>query len=84
MIDILDVIIIGAGLAAGTVLNEGKRHYLILEKGNDLAVRNANNPKGVVTGIGGGGLFSDGKISFPPSASNLWSFYSTKSIKTFF
>jgi len=75
MIDILDVIIIGAGpagLAAGTVLNEGKRHYLILEKGNDLAVRDANNPKDVVTGIGGGGLFSDGKMSFPPSASNLW------------
>jgi uncharacterized FAD-dependent dehydrogenase/anti-anti-sigma regulatory factor len=75
MIDVLDVIIIGAGpagLAAGTVLNGGKKHYLILEKGNDLGVRDANNPKDVASGIGGGGLFSDGKLSFPPSASNLW------------
>jgi uncharacterized FAD-dependent dehydrogenase len=75
MFDVLDVIVIGAGpagLAAGTVLNQGKRHYLILEKGNDLTIRNVNDPKDVAAGVGGGGLFSDGKLSFPPSASNLW------------
>jgi uncharacterized FAD-dependent dehydrogenase/anti-anti-sigma regulatory factor len=84
MIDFLDVIIIGAGpagLAAGSVLNEGKIHYLILEKGNDLVLRDANNPKDVSSGIGGGGLFSDGKLSFPPSASNLWLQLNSDTIK---
>jgi thioredoxin reductase len=84
MVDILDVIIIGAGpagLAAGFVLNEGKRRYLILEKGKDIVARDVNNPKDVSTGIGGGGLFSDGKLSFPPSASSLWSLLDLNGIK---
>ena len=84
MIDILDVIVIGAGpagLAAGTVLNQDKSHYLILEKGNDLTVRDANDPLDVSAGVGGGGLFSDGKLSFPPSASNLWSQLNTDTLE---
>lgn len=75
MIDILDAIIIGAGpagLAAGMVLADNKKKYLILERGNDLIDRDSNDPKDISIGVGGGGLFSDGKLSFPPSATNLW------------
>lgn len=72
---IYDVIIIGAGpagLAAGLLLEKEKVQYVILEKGKDLLRRNVRNPEDVASGIGGSGLFSDGKLSFPPSASEMW------------
>lgn len=75
MLNVLDCIVIGAGpagLAAGTVLKNSSKQYLILEQGKDVSLRDSNNPKDISTGIGGGGLFSDGKLSFPPSATNLW------------
>jgi uncharacterized FAD-dependent dehydrogenase len=85
MLHIYDVIIIGggpAGLAAGVVLKSIEKDYLILEKGKDLINRDSNNPLDVSSGIGGCGLFSDGKLSFPPSASYLWTHFNVKKLKS--
>lgn len=75
MLYIYDVIIIGAGpagLIAGSILKNSGLQYLILEKGPALMERCIEKPEDVISGVGGGGLFSDGKLSFPPSASALW------------
>lgn len=84
MIEILDTIIVGggpAGLAAGMVLKSNRKKYLILEKGKDLVNRDPNDPKDVAMGVGGGGLFSDGKLSFPPSATYLWTQLNSSKLK---
>jgi uncharacterized FAD-dependent dehydrogenase len=84
MLHIYDVIIIGggpAGLAAGVVLKSTEKKYLILERGKDLINRDSNNPLDISSGIGGCGLFSDGKLSFPPSASYLWTHFNEKKLK---
>lgn len=75
MLYIYDAVVIGAGpagLAAGMVLKDNGMQYLILEKGKDLIERDVRTPGDISSGVGGCGLFSDGKLSFAPSASNLW------------
>lgn len=75
MLYIYDAIVVGAGsagLAAGMVLKDNGMQYLILEKGKDLIERDVQVPGDISSGVGGCGLFSDGKLSFAPSASNLW------------
>jgi len=70
-----DVLIIGAGpsgLAAGSGCAKIGLSYVILDAGKSLESRERATPKDIVTGIGGAGLFSDGKFSFFPSASALW------------
>ncbi|MFA6150514.1 MAG: hypothetical protein WC716_04270 [Chitinophagaceae bacterium] len=72
---ILDCLIIGAGpagLAAGKLLSQSNTDFLIIDNGDYLYNRNPQIPKDIVTGIGGGGLYSDGKISFYPSGSSLY------------
>ncbi len=76
MAKILDCIIIGAGpsgLTAGNILARENIDFLIIDRGDYLYNRNPSVPKDIVTGIGGGGLYSDGKISFFPSGSKLYS-----------
>jgi uncharacterized FAD-dependent dehydrogenase len=76
MTKVFDCIIIGggpSGLAAGNILAKTGIDFLIIDKGDYLYKRNQNTPKDIVTGIGGGGLYSDGKVSFFPSGSNLYS-----------
>ncbi|MDT0529769.1 hypothetical protein RM555_12300 [Micromonospora sp. DSM 115977] len=46
---------------------------LVIESGPDLDERDAAVPEHRAKGVGGAGLFSDGKFSFHPSASALWS-----------
>ena len=84
MLYIYDVIIIGggpAGLAAGVALGAMGKNYLMLEKGKDLIDRNSNNSVDISSGVGGCGLFSDGKLSFPPSASYLWTHLDSDKLK---
>ena len=72
---VYDVIIIGAGpsgLAAGYSLLKKGINFIIIEKGKKHTERNRNLAFDVSYGFGGGGLFSDGKFSYPPSASQLW------------
>lgn len=72
---VYDVIIIGAGpagLFAGWTLEQYGINYCILEKGKNFLDRDKNKEYDVGFGVGGAGLFSDGKLSYPPSASKLW------------
>ncbi|VBB17561.1 FAD-binding protein [Yasminevirus sp. GU-2018] len=49
-----------------------KRSFVVIDSGKRLFKRDRNNKRDIVTGIGGAGLFSDGKFSFFPSSSMLW------------
>lgn len=61
-----------AGLFAGLYLKKKKVSFLILDSGNSFSVRDPTQPYEVSHGVGGSGLFSDGKFSYPPAASGLW------------
>lgn len=72
---IFDTIIIGggvSGLAAAYYLTQKKHRVLVVERGKHIYDRHRDNPFDVANGEGGAGLFSDGKVSFHPSASELW------------
>jgi 2-polyprenyl-6-methoxyphenol hydroxylase-like FAD-dependent oxidoreductase len=83
---IYNTIIIGAGPAglatASSLVNNGDTNFLLLERGNSLATRQRNAELDIAAGIGGAGLFSDGKFSFFPSASMLWSMLDKKVLHT--
>ena len=71
-----DVVIIGAGpsgLMAGYILLKYGISSAIVEQGEEYYKRKSGNPYDVSFGFGGAGLFSDGKFSYPPAASKLWS-----------
>jgi uncharacterized FAD-dependent dehydrogenase len=71
-----DVVVVGAGpagLAAGTAARMLGADTLIIEQGKMLDNRSQIDRIDVVSGIGGAGLYSDGKFSFYPSATALWS-----------
>jgi uncharacterized FAD-dependent dehydrogenase len=75
MARILDCLIVGAGpsgLTTANILSKENIDFLIIEKGAYLYERKPELPVDIVTGIGGGGLYSDGKLSFFPSGSNLY------------
>lgn len=60
------------GLAATLRSTYEGRRVALLELGKSVTNRGRHVPADLVTGVGGAGLFSDGKFSFFPSASNLW------------
>lgn len=75
MTDNLDVIIIGggpAGILCGAVLKRENIRFHIFEKGKAHKDRDRERPYDVSCGFTGAGLFSDGKLSYPPSASWMW------------
>ncbi|WP_408058310.1 FAD-dependent monooxygenase [Streptomyces tauricus] len=70
-----DVLVIGggpAGLAVAAGLQDTGVERLVVEQGPALATRSDDEAAHLVTGVGGAGLFSDGKFSFYPSATGLW------------
>lgn len=70
-----DITIIGAGpagLAAAARASKSNCRLLLLDGGKQVEARDRNNPYDATRGAGGAGLFSDGKFSFFPSASGLW------------
>lgn len=70
-----DVIIIGggvSGLSAAYALSQKKQRVLVIDRGKHIFERQRIDKFDVANGIGGAGLFSDGKLSMYPSASNLW------------
>lgn len=74
--DTQDLIIVGAGpagLAAAMAAHSSGSSPLLLESGGDLGSRSHSDRTSAVEGVGGAGLFSDGKFSAWPSASGLWS-----------
>lgn len=63
-----DVVIVGAGPAgifsARTLINAGVKDILIIEKGDDIKERVAQGKKrNILSGWGGAGAFSDGKLT---------------------
>lgn len=71
---IFDVIIIGmgpAGLAAAAKLEDSGLCFAILDSGKTAAKRDRYDATDATSGDGGAGLFSDGKFSFFPSATEL-------------
>jgi uncharacterized protein len=71
-----DVAVVGAGpagLAAATAACRLGADVVLIEQGKPMAQRSHDEPADVISGIGGAGLFSDGKYSFFPSATALWS-----------
>ena len=70
----LEVVVVGAGpagLAAAQALPRGGT--AVLEQGPHIGARDQSDPATNTEGVGGAGLYSDGKFSFEPSASALWS-----------
>ena len=61
-----------AGLAAATAALEKGTSFVVFEIGKPLIARERTSPEDLVCGVGGAGLFSDGKFSFAPSATGLW------------
>jgi uncharacterized FAD-dependent dehydrogenase len=72
----LHTIIIGAGpagLAAANSLSAlGINNFLLIERGRALENRQRAREEDIASGVGGAGLYSDGKFSFYPSATWLW------------
>ncbi len=62
-----------AGLAAAVRLSQLSVKFEIFESGTSARERSRTCPRSIVEGVGGAGLYSDGKFSFAPSASALWS-----------
>lgn len=69
-----DIIVIGAGPAGLSAAAElcRDRSCLLLDRGPLAAARDRHDAETILSGVGGAGLFSDGKHSFYPSASALW------------
>jgi uncharacterized protein len=70
-----DVTVIGAGIAglsAAVACQQCGLRVAVVERGPDVLDRNRQDAKDVASGVGGAGLFSDGKFSFFPSATELW------------
>jgi uncharacterized protein len=80
-----DAVIFGAGpaglAAALAAIDEGQR-VVLLELGKEVRSRQRYKPPDLVTGVGGAGLYSDGKFSFYPSASQLWRLRDHKALWT--
>lgn len=72
---LVDVCIVGggpAGLAAAAACQQKGISAIVLEQGGSLKSRDRHKPEEIGSGVGGAGLFSDGKFSFFPSATRLW------------
>ena len=72
---IVDVAIIGAGpagLAAGAAARRGVRATIAIIDQGGIRAPDELRPGSLICGVGGAGLWSDGKFSFFPSATALW------------
>src|SRR5262249_8549940 len=61
-----------AGLAAAAACAARDHDFRVLEIGPRAAPRHHADQRLLGTGVGGSGLYSDGKFSFFPSATALW------------
>jgi uncharacterized protein len=71
----LDTVCVGGGpscLFASKYLITSNMKFIVIDNGKPIYHRDHNNNYDIVNGVGGAGLFSDGKFSFYPSGSELW------------
>jgi len=83
--DDVDYLIVGggpAGLTAAAYLAGQGHNFLIVEQGVATDDRRHDVPEHLGQGVGGAGLYSDGKFSFFPSASELWRLADTSTLRT--
>lgn len=69
------VLIIGggpAGLCSSDLLDKYGVDHILCESGNSAQNRSHYDSQHITHGIGGAGLYSDGKFSFYPSSTKLW------------
>ena len=59
-------------MSAAYALTLKKLRVLVVDRGKHIYERQRNDAYDVANGIGGAGLFSDGKLSMYPAATNLW------------
>ncbi|MFF4806041.1 FAD-dependent oxidoreductase [Streptomyces sp. NPDC001351] len=82
--DTFDLVIIGAGpagLAAAHRLAGTSHGVALIDGGKAVTARDRHAPADMTRGHGGAGLFSDGKFSFFPSASELWTLPRTAELR---
>lgn len=75
MAETVELVILGggpAGLAAAVGALDAGVSYAVVESGVSALARDRGRPADLVSGVGGAGLYSDGKFSFAPSATELW------------
>jgi uncharacterized FAD-dependent dehydrogenase len=74
---IKQIVIIGAGPSGLCFANQlcSKKNYnfLMIDAGKRLKYRNHDNSEDIACGEGGNGLYSDGKFSFFPAGTGIWS-----------
>jgi len=83
----MSVAVIGggpAGLAAAVSLSAHGAEVTVYEAGNALAARSLYAEDEVAVGIGGAGLFCDGKFSYFPSGSQLYCLRDVEKLKAAF
>jgi uncharacterized protein len=61
-----------AGLAAGCALHDRGVDHVVVERGKALSDRRHDAADDLAVGVGGAGLFSDGKFSYYPSGTKLY------------
>jgi uncharacterized FAD-dependent dehydrogenase len=68
------IAIIGAGPAGLAAANATTDIFdtTLFDAGPSITNRSQNDASSLLLGVGGAGLYSDGKFSYYPSASNLW------------
>ncbi|MDE3100356.1 MAG: NAD(P)-binding protein, partial [Verrucomicrobiota bacterium] len=79
----VEILIIGAGpagLAAASYCAQRRKSFVVVETGQRIEMRNHADTNHLAHGVGGSGLYSDGKFSFYPSATNLWQLPDKKSL----
>jgi uncharacterized FAD-dependent dehydrogenase len=79
-----DLIIVGAGpggLAAAARLAGSGHRVALIDAGKPVDERDRHAEVDMTRGHGGAGLFSDGKFSFFPSATELWSLSDQPSLR---
>jgi len=70
-----DAVVIGlgpSGIMATLTLSQNGYRVIGIDRGKSFEKRDPEILYDVANGFGGAGLFSDGKLSFFPAASNLW------------
>jgi len=69
------ILVIGAGPAGisfASCFSASHKDFIMVDMGPGIDMRHRDDPFDCVSGVGGAGLFSDGKFSFFPSGTAIW------------
>jgi uncharacterized protein len=63
--------------------NNPDANFIIIDSGKIPSERDHNDSIDIVNGVGGAGLFSDGKFSFYPSGTEIWNYDKSNIMKSY-